>query len=854
MEIPSAVIHRLQSSIREAAGAAPDAAPGLPLPSVADFVAAFDSGASAPASPGHRCGRCSAAGGLLRGVQSAVCAYCGCPWRGEGSGGGIAFRDGAAYRSLLGSLGLDGSELVEFDSETTSSNKSKEAPKNGMIISDLLDLKLTCIPENKGTAASSITKEQVSSEDTVNMSDASLNSFFLEKKEEATATAGVLQIHAVVQEKQITDNKSSLSSRSEVHSTSTGLLSSQRINQIEATSTSAHWDADFKSATSAMDSLSFPAAGTASNAGAGTVNKTNMKSTILEHPENLPSASVTLAVDYFPNQKAVQFMSEGHPGIAPEPEFIGSSLDKNYVKSDQLNGNDDNGVNDDKAFDDWQEFAEGGNQGILSNDVEDIEEPLKGDSSEIKTVDSWPVGNKELPNIVNGDSDDWQAFSSSSGQGDSMKSVVELTSGLQGSLMRPAGETTSSISLEHSLEANSVDLWPVGNVNKHNSAEIFKEEKDSFDDWQDFTSSGKVQSSSFNQTGVLTEFPKVSNREIKIDPWFRGDNEESRNADQVNGNDVLNDWQDFTGSVQVQQTSSSIGEEVMNVPFDQLEGTGLVQSLVNGSNKNATNTASTNIGGGEFDFWQDFAKSGHQQESTSNLGKEVTSVSPQPAKEIDSLDLWLSSNLKESSSSGSVRRNDDISGGRQDFGSFGQAHGSTTISGEGHILKGSSGSGTSDLWALSHANEKNLEQITENDDLFDDWQDFRNSCPQTSLQTFSDALVPDRPKASSPDALAGLEFGCNLQLTSSQNQKDKIVNSNEAEEVLSDEHLKCSNSNGMQQMGDVDSLRPTNSHGNNAISRPGPDNVDVEKLLSQMHDLSFMLKDELSVPDKPVDH
>jgi len=108
MEIPTAVIHRLQSTLREAAGApAADAAPAPPFPTVADAVAAFDSGA---ASEGVRCGRCGAAGGLLRGAKSALCAYCGCPRRGEEvEGGGIAFRDGAAYRWLLGSLGLDGS-------------------------------------------------------------------------------------------------------------------------------------------------------------------------------------------------------------------------------------------------------------------------------------------------------------------------------------------------------------------------------------------------------------------------------------------------------------------------------------------------------------------------------------------------------------------------------------------------------------------------------------------------------------------------------------------------------------------------------------------------------------------------
>ena len=53
----------------------------------------------------------------------------------------------------------------------------------------------------------------------------------------------------------------------------------------------------------------------------------------------------------------------------------------------------------------------------------------------------------------------------------------------------------------------------------------------------------------------------------------------------------------------------------------------------------------------------------------------------------------------------------------------------------------------------------------------------------------------------------------------------------------------------MQQMGDVDAL-PATSHDSNSRPKSEAGNANVEKLLSQMHDLSFMLKDELSVPAK----
>ncbi|CAL4999104.1 unnamed protein product [Urochloa decumbens] len=873
MEIPTAVIHRIQSSLREAAGApAADAAPAPPFPSVADAVAAFDSGA---ASEGPRCGRCGATGGLLRGAKSALCAYCGCPRRGEeAEGAGIAFRDGAAYRWLLGSLGLNGSEFVEFDSDATGSNKSKEAPSSGMMVSDLLDLKLTCLPENKETSASSITKEQSSSMDTLNLSADNLDSFFIERKEEMTAAAASLpQTSTVVEEKKRTDSKSHESSRSEVHATSKTLMSSQRTNQVEANPAFASWDADFQSASSgsaagfsnqpdlfksssAAESFSFPAPAIAINHAVGTENKTNVKSAILEHhSEDLASASGKLFGDTLSNEKVAPILESNSGTILENSalEVTDSSLDMSFAKSDELPGRDDTGVNDDEAFDDWQDFAGSGNQGSQSTAGENIVEPLKRDSSEIKTVDPLPVGSTESTNNANEDSDDWQDFASISGQGESAEGT---TSGHERDFVGSVGEKIGGISLEHSSEVNPVDLWPVGNVKAQNTAETGKETDDSFDDWQDFSTSSKVQATSSNQTGDVTEVPKASQEETDMDSWFMGDFRDPGNTVIVNENNMLDDWQGFTGSDQAQQNSSSTGGEMISALSEQQEGTVSVQSWVHGSNKEAAKTSPTNAENDTYDIWQEFTKPGHQQENMSNLGREVTSVSPEPAKQIDSLDLWMTSNFKESKSSEGVGRIDASSDGWQNFSSFGQTQTSTKIPGEGHLVKDSSGTETLDLWASGHANEKNLEQKSDNDDLFDDWQDFQNSgLQQTSLQVSSDASLFDVPSASRPNALGGLGFGSVLQLASSENQKDKEEDSNKAKSVPSDECLKSTNR--IQQMGDVDplsSLFPTNSlDNNNTIRKQESVNASVEQLLAQMHDLSFMLKDELSVPDNPVD-
>uniref|UniRef100_A0A0A9G312 Dentin sialophosphoprotein-like n=1 Tax=Arundo donax TaxID=35708 RepID=A0A0A9G312_ARUDO len=416
----------------------------------------------------------------------------------------------------------------------------------------------------------------------------------------------------------------------------------------------------------------------------------------------------------------------------------------------------------------------------------------------------------ESPNNINGDSDDWQAFASSSGQG--------------GGLLTPVGET-SSISPEHPSEAISVDLWPVGNADKHSTAPMVNETNDTFDDWQDFATSGQVQNASFSQAGDTMEVSTVSHNEIDVESWFMGNSRET----VANGINVIsNNWQGFTGSDQSQQNSSNVGGGMMNISFEQHKATDPMQSWVNDSNKEARNTSSTNIESDAFDIWQDFAKSGHQQANLSNAEKEGTSVPPEPAKEIDAMDLWLTSNVKESNNNEVVGRIDGPSDGWQDFASFGQAQRSTKIPGEGHLVKDPPGTEILDLRASSHAEEKNIEQINENNDPFDDWQDFKNS-GETSLQVFSDASLLDRPSASRLDAPV-------------------------EKTVPFDGNFK---SNGMQQAGDVDSLSgiwPTKGLDSDATSKPEPANANVETLLSQMHDLSFMLKDELSVPGKPADH
>lgn len=104
-EISSARIRLLQEGLRREAGLSSyepaDSSPQLP--SIRDLVAALDP----DLSPSLRCERCR--GGLLRGLQSTICIYCGHDRRKEGLSHSISFNSTVGCRKLLDFLGLDGS-------------------------------------------------------------------------------------------------------------------------------------------------------------------------------------------------------------------------------------------------------------------------------------------------------------------------------------------------------------------------------------------------------------------------------------------------------------------------------------------------------------------------------------------------------------------------------------------------------------------------------------------------------------------------------------------------------------------------------------------------------------------------
>ncbi|KAI5650509.1 hypothetical protein M9H77_36514 [Catharanthus roseus] len=184
-ELPEVLIRQVKMATRTEAGLANyDLTQDLPpLPSLSEAVAAFD-----PSPPYLRCKNCK--GRLLRVVQSLLCIYCG--RSNDVPPDPIWFRDTFAYRWLLESLYLDGSELVGLTTEKNELSRGQDTPKDAIPLSDILNLKVAWSTEvKKKETASNKKREDRSS---LSLTEFDLDNFF--SGSEMLNTSGTPEEHS----------------------------------------------------------------------------------------------------------------------------------------------------------------------------------------------------------------------------------------------------------------------------------------------------------------------------------------------------------------------------------------------------------------------------------------------------------------------------------------------------------------------------------------------------------------------------------------------------------------------------------------------------------------------------------
>ncbi|XP_010523160.1 PREDICTED: uncharacterized protein LOC104801549 [Tarenaya hassleriana] len=178
MEIPMDLINQLKISLRREANLSSYDPSGdsLPsLPSAADAISELDASAAY-----LRCRNCK--GKLLRGIESLICVFCGKQQRtSDNPPDPIKFTSTSGYKWLLGSLNLDGSEIVEPPKETNGSGRGRNAPIEIIAVSKFLDLEIQWgVKEEQSANSGNSNGKSVKSKIPLNLGGLNLDDFFVE--------------------------------------------------------------------------------------------------------------------------------------------------------------------------------------------------------------------------------------------------------------------------------------------------------------------------------------------------------------------------------------------------------------------------------------------------------------------------------------------------------------------------------------------------------------------------------------------------------------------------------------------------------------------------------------------------
>ncbi|MQM02569.1 hypothetical protein Taro_035337 [Colocasia esculenta] len=167
-----------------------------------------------------------------------------------------------------------------------------------------------------------------------------------------------------------------------------------------------------------------------------------------------------------------------------------------------------------------------------------------------------------------------------------------------------------------------------------------------------------------------------------------------------------------------------------------------------------------------------------------------------------------------------------------------------------------------DLWPTSSTTGPSANENTQsNEDSFDEWQDFTssgnapdvlsNSWTQVSTAvTLSNEREPGISSVNFTGRIQDVDFGSFVQSDMLPGLSDFRTDSSKPEMLELQASFSCRmNEEKTAMNGDI-WLTADKNESLSSTKSPGTRNVDVQDLLSQMHDLSFMLGNDLSIPKK----
>ncbi|KAE9606378.1 hypothetical protein Lal_00013580 [Lupinus albus] len=408
------------------------------------------------------------------------------------------------------------------------------------------------------------------------------------------------------------------------------------------------------------------------------------------------------------------------------------------------------------------------------------------------------------------------------------------------------------------------------------------------DGWQ--TSNLEVPSqtgkseSTMNISGTKTEeTANVSSAGNSVwmqdDQWQGSDNKVTGTMASDEANDSFDDaWDDFTGSASAQDSSSIISSSKITGQIGKSEITADLDHW-QGSNNKSTDTTGAQEAVDSFDVWNDFtgtANNASNTEVTDQAGKLEWAKVPNDTKTAESASGsstnfdWMQDNQWSSNKATNIMTSNDIDDSFDEWNDF--AGSAVTQNPFNSEINGQIGKSeiTTDLnktktaegannpsaesfawmqddhqWQLNN-NKTDTVTINEVASPFDVWNDLSSLA---TTQEPSSSVWKQTPNQASAEQTSETNL-----LSSSNNSHDFDFSGLSQHDLFSG-----------QSSSPVSSLAATNAHPSTASSNSVADvdatrgnsrgdastaKVDVETLMSQMPDLSFMLESNLSIPPK----
>ncbi|KAM7275304.1 hypothetical protein ACFE04_017170 [Oxalis oulophora] len=739
-EIPIDLIHQLQLSLRKQANISKY---NDPIDDDNDATSSTSISELDPSPPNLRCNSCNAR--LLRGQQSVICVFCGkqLPSQIDDFTPTITFNSTLGCKWLLHSLNLDGSETIETSFESPEPSGIEES-----VLSDLLDLRIKWIerPEVDEFDVRATTDDALFQKSTLNLGGAVKDDYVIVAKEESafplkteqvpTNEGSDFQVHESINlfesVKPLETSGTSIQGEDSDFQVRESINLFENVKPLETLGTSTQdeshdsfsaWDAEFQSSDSKNvheesktgGDFAGPSVDLSAHMDSifGSVNgkidtvSSSSNTNDWFHDDLLWSSSSKVGNQTKQFEETTDSKDSGKMEISGNIVSHDSWGDFTFSTGAKDSSNSDKPPNEkeiefeDASSDTWNEFTDSSNPAVAQVKIDSEEKPPN--EREIEFEDD--------------SSDAWNDFAVSTSAIDTSNQAVTQVK-IEGN------ESSDKILNEDSFTQDPSSNEIANHTSSSNDTSDHKTEYDTFDSWNDFTSSTVANSDNPNKQTV-----NHANEEL-----------ESKITDQYG--DSSDVWNNFSSSTVTRETHGLAKETPGQLVADPEISNQEDDDPYDGWNVFTNSTSSQLPSNGS-------SKQSMEAIFESGKAKDDTVTSSSDAKQIEVPVLMENKRISSSAGIDLVQHNNEwqSSNNRESFDAWGDftsskpaqepLPGSEPPDNSGVDIKDDSEDIWNDFMATTSVGDSSNKEITPissgnktisvDSDLFDNWNDFHSS-------------------------------------------------------------------------------------------------------------------------------